>query len=178
MKRNHFLKIKQTYLLLLIIIIGSLGFYFYSKEAFAADPKFRRPLGVILSPVFSYYYDNDASSNIKNYYCGVDKVYNRHAGTDFRATVGTSIYAGANGGLYYRYDNCNTYGYIGSQCGQGYGNHVRIDHEDNMTDGIGWVTIYAHMQKGTAGWYQSLLCGTYIGKTGSSGNSSGPHFHF
>lgn len=178
MRCNDFLKAKKICLLLLIILLGFFTLHFYAEETVAADPKFRRPLNTILSPVFSYYYDNDVSSNTKNYYCGADKVYNGHQGTDFRAVVGTSIYAGASGGLYYRYDNCPTYGYLGSTCGGGYGNHARIDHEGNTNDGVGWITIYAHMQLGTVGWHQSLLCGAYIGATGSSGNSSGPHLHF
>lgn len=148
-----------------------------TKEV-SADPKFRRPLDTILSPVFSAYYDNDTSSNVKNYYCGTDTIYNGHKGTDFRAVTGTAIYAGADGGLYYRYDNCPTTGYLGSTCGSGYGNYVKIDHEGDMTDGIGWITIYAHMKQGTVAWYQSLLCGAHIGDSGSSGNSSGPHLHF
>lgn len=144
----------------------------------AANPKFRRPLDTLLSPVYSAYYDNNTSSTAKNYYCGEDTVYNGHKGTDFRANIGTQIYSGASGGLYYRYDNCPTTGYAGSTCGGGYGNHVRIDHEGSETDGIGWITIYAHMKLGTVAWYQSLVCAAKIGQTGSSGNSTGPHLHF
>lgn len=166
---------KYYYLIILLLIVNLIC---PLKNVLAIDPKFRRPLNTILSPVFSYYYDNDTSSKVKNYYCGANTVYDKHQGTDFRAVVGTSIYAGANGGLYYRYDNCNTYGKWGSACGNGYGNHAKIDHEGNLNDGIGWVTIYAHMKQGTVVWLMSVLCGIKIGETGSSGNSTAPHFHF
>ena len=147
-------------------------------SAHAADPKFRRPLNTVLNPVYSAYYDNDASVNAKNYYCTTATVYNGHTGTDFRAVTATPVSAGASGGLYYRFDNCPTTGYFGSMCGGGYGNNVRIDHEGNMTDGVGWVTLYAHLKLGTATWYQSLVCGAKIGESGSSGNATGPHLHF
>lgn len=142
-----------------------------------AAPKFRRPLSI--TPTITSFYDNNSSSpGTKKYSCSTTGTYDGHKGTDFSAVVGTSIYAAANGGVYSRYDNCDTYGYLGSTCGSGYGNNARIDHEGDVTDGVGWVTIYAHMKKGTVVWPMSVTCGSNIGKTGSSGNSSGPHLHF
>lgn len=148
------------------------------NTADAAFVKLRRPLNTLVGKVFSSYYDNDTGAGLKNYYCGSDLTYNGHKGTDFLAVSGTQIYAAAKGGLYYRYDNCPDQGSWSSTCGGGYGNHVKIDHEGKTTDGIGEVTIYAHMKKGTAPWYQSLVCGAPIGKTGTSGKSTGPHLHF
>ena len=144
----------------------------------AAEPLFRRPLNTVLAPVYSAHYDNDAGAAAKNYYCTTGTVYNGHQGTDFRAVTGTPVYAAAQGGLYYRYDNCPTTGYTGSTCGGGYGNHGRIDHEGSATDGVGWVTIYAHLKLGTVAWYQSLLCSAKVGESGASGNATGPHLHF
>lgn len=139
---------------------------------------FRRPLNTILSPMVSYYYDDNASSSIaQRYNCSTSNVYNNHRGTDFPAVVTTPIYAARSGALYYRIDGCPTVGYLGSTCGGGFGNHVRIDHE-GPADGVGWVTIYAHMKAGTPAWYQSLLCSTYVGQSGSSGSSTNPHLHF
>lgn len=149
-----------------------------ATPALAADPKFRRPLETLLSPVYSAHYDHDTAAAAKNYSCGGTTVYNGHKGTDFRAALGTSVYAAAAGGLYYRYNDCPTYGSFGSTCGGGYGNHVRIDHEGVLTDGAGWSTIYAHLQQWTASYPSSVLCGSPVGKTGSSGNSTGPHLHF
>ncbi|MFH0814655.1 MAG: M23 family metallopeptidase [Candidatus Falkowbacteria bacterium] len=144
----------------------------------AAFVKLRRPLNTTIGAVFSAYYDNDKAAGLKNYYCSANLTYNGHKGTDFLAAKGTQIYSAAKGGLYYRYDNCPDQGSWTSTCGSGYGNYVKIDHENNMTDGIGEITIYGHMTKGTVPWYQSLLCGAKIGKTGNSGKSTGPHLHF
>lgn len=143
-----------------------------------AAPKFRRPLDNVLAPAISAHYDHDTSAGLRRYTCGNDAVYNDHKGTDFRATVGTPVYAAAYGGLYHRINECETYGYIGSNCGGGYGNHVRIDHEGSVTDGYGWVSVYAHLERNSPVYQQSVWCGSLVGKSGSSGNSSGPHLHF
>lgn len=160
------------------LLFSFVGFSLFGGVESASAVTFRRPLDTVLSPPISYYYDNNPSRSAQRYTCSTSSVYNNHRGTDFRGTIGTNIYAGASGGLYYRTDGCPTWGYLGSSCGGGFGNHVRIDHEGVTYDGRGWVTIYAHMQSGTPAWYQSLYCGTYIGKIGSSGSSTGPHLHF
>ncbi|MFA6521444.1 MAG: M23 family metallopeptidase [Candidatus Gracilibacteria bacterium] len=141
---------------------------------------FRRPLNQVLNPAISYYYDTNATASMARYNCAQDKVYNNHRGTDFRAVVGTNIYAAAGGGIFQKNDGCPTYGFWGSACGGGYGNHVRLDHEAPENDGRGWVSIYGHMKLGTATQLINVAvnCGTLIGKTGSSGNSTGPHMHF
>jgi murein DD-endopeptidase MepM/ murein hydrolase activator NlpD len=143
-----------------------------------AQIKFRNPVspsGVSIS----YFKDNDLSiSSAKRYTCDTSKVYENHQGTDFAVPVGTQVYATAKGGLYYRYDSCPTYGSMSSDCGGRYGNHVRIDHESPYDGSAGVVTIYAHMEKGTVSGPSSVLCGAKIGKSGSSGQSSGPHLHF
>ncbi len=141
----------------------------------AADPKFRIPINTTTG--ISAHYDNDPTASVKDYLCG-NISYNGHTGTDFKAPVNTPVYAAASGGLYYRFNNCPTYGSLSSTCGGGYGNHVRIDHEGNLTDGVGWTTYYAHLEKDTATYPQSLNCGALVGKSGSSGRSSGPHLHF
>jgi murein DD-endopeptidase MepM/ murein hydrolase activator NlpD len=140
--------------------------------------KLRRPLNTTIGNIFSAYYDNDTGTGLKNYYCGSESTYNGHKGTDFLAVMDTQIYAAAKGGLYSRYDNCPDQGSWKSTCGGGYGNHVKIDHEGLTTDGKGEITIYGHMKKGSVPWYQSLICGAKIGKSGTSGKSTGPHLHF
>lgn len=141
---------------------------------------FRRPLNQVLNPAISYYYDTDTSASAKRYTCAQNKVYNNHRGTDFRAAVGTNIYSAAGGGIFQKHDGCPTYGFWGSVCGGGYGNHVRLDHEAPENDGRGWVSIYGHMKLETVTRLAdvSVNCGTLIGQTGSSGNSTGPHMHF
>jgi murein DD-endopeptidase MepM/ murein hydrolase activator NlpD len=141
---------------------------------------FRSPISTFKSPAFSAYRDdNRTTSAVKDYKCG-SLTYDQHQGTDFRADVSTQVYASANGGAYQTYNSCATTGSLTSTCGPGlYGNQVRIDHAGtNYYDGKGLTTIYAHLEKGTVIGPSSLLCGAKIGKSGSSGKSSGPHLHF
>ena len=59
-------------------------------------------------------------------------------------------------------------------CGDGFGNYVRIDHAD------GKRTYYGHIKNGSvqvnAG--DVVACGTVLGRVGSSGFSTGPDLHF
>jgi murein DD-endopeptidase MepM/ murein hydrolase activator NlpD len=160
-------------------MVAALGTLAHSPSAHAAGmPAFRYPLSGVVG--VSAYYDHDVrtgAGKVQTATC-TTATYDGHTGTDLPTPIGTQVYAAASGGLYYRYNNCPTYGSLASDCGGGYGNHVRIDHEGNLADGQGWVTIYGHMQIDTASYPQSLLCGAKIGKSGSSGRSSGPHLHF
>lgn len=142
----------------------------------ASAVTFRRPLETVMSPMARYFYDNNTSSGATSYSCS-SNTYNNHRGTDFRATVSTNIHAAASGTVYQRYDLCSTYGYLGSTCGGGFGNNVRMDHQWPV-DGGGLVTIYAHMESGSPIGYYDLFCSTIIGRVGSSGNSTAPHLHF
>jgi murein DD-endopeptidase MepM/ murein hydrolase activator NlpD len=144
----------------------------------AATPKFRRPLDLLQSPAISEHYDHDVTTSTRIYSCASAGTYDGHKGTDFRAPVGTPVFAAAAGGIFKSVNGCPTYGYWGSACGDGYGNQVRIDHEGSETDGIGWITIYGHLQAWSASYPSSVLCGARIGLSGSSGNSTGPHLHF
>lgn len=138
---------------------------------------FRKPFNGSFTPAVYQYYDNDSGAGIKSYGCG-SKTYNNHKGTDFNVPVGTPVYAAANGGIYYAYNNCSTYGSWTSTCGSGYGNNVRIDHEGNTSDGVGLKTIYAHFKLNNVTVQKSAVCGTYLGQSGSSGKSTAPHLHF
>lgn len=94
----------------------------------------------------------------------IDPVYKTvkmHAGLDFAAPQGTPIYATANGVIA-----------IAGNKGNGYGNHVVINH------GYGYQTLYGHMVKvkGTPG--QKVSRGEVIGWVGSTGKSTGPHCHY
>lgn len=141
---------------------------------------FRSPISTFKSSAFSAYRDdNRTTGTIKDYKCDT-LTYDQHQGTDFRADVGTQVYSAAAGGAYQTYNSCATYGSLTSTCGPGsYGNQVRIDHAGTYSDdGKGLMTLYAHLEKGTVIYPSSLLCAARIGKTGSSGKSSGPHIHF
>ena len=85
-----------------------------------------------------------------------------HNGTDMCAPVGTAVVA-AKGGVVERAE----YGYNG-----GYGNYVLINH------GGGYKTRYAHMSSIAVHAGQSVGAGQFIGASGNSGRSTGPHLHF
>lgn len=170
--RTVFSRLAATGVLGCVLLLGA-------APATQAAGVFRRPLNTALTPAVSYFYDHNTGSGVRTYDCRTDKVYNDHRGTDFRATVGTPVYAARAGSIYQTYNGCPTYGFLGSTCGQQYGNHVRMDHEGNLTDGQGLVSIYAHLTQNSAAWPSSgIACGRQIGLSGSSGNSTGPHVHF
>jgi murein DD-endopeptidase MepM/ murein hydrolase activator NlpD len=94
----------------------------------------------------------------------IDPVYKTvkmHAGLDFAAPQGTPIYATANGTI-------TTAG----NSGDGFGNHVVIDH------GYGYETLYGHMYKVKVRDGQRVKRGEIIGYVGSTGKSTGPHCHY
>lgn len=160
-----------------IISVLLFGFVFSPFGEAMAVVTFRNPLNTYLSPPISAWFDHDSGSGTtKRYDCSTGKPYDGHRGIDFPANRGTSIYAGASGSLYYRIDGCKEQSVM-PNCG-GWGNHVRIDHEGKGDDGVGMVSIYAHMDIRTPAWYQCLKCSAFIGRTGNSGNTSGPHLHF
>lgn len=94
----------------------------------------------------------------------IDPVYKTvkmHSGLDFTAPQGTPIYATANG----------TVSTAGNK-GNGYGNHVIINH------GYGYETLYGHMVKVKSNPGQKVTRGEVIGWVGSTGKSTGPHCHY
>jgi murein DD-endopeptidase MepM/ murein hydrolase activator NlpD len=94
----------------------------------------------------------------------IDPVYKTikfHAGLDFAAPQGTPIYATADGRV-------TTAG----NTGNGYGNHVEINH------GYGYETLYGHMFRIKVRSGQVVKRGEIIGWVGSTGKSTGPHLHY
>ncbi len=94
----------------------------------------------------------------------IDPVYKTvkfHYGLDFSAPQGTPIYATADG----------TVTTAGST-GNGYGNHVIINH------GYGYETLYGHMVRVKVRGGQVVKRGEVIGWVGSTGKSTGPHCHY
>ncbi|MDE3236918.1 MAG: M23 family metallopeptidase [Bacteroidota bacterium] len=89
------------------------------------------------------------------------KVRKFHAGLDFTASIGTPIYATADG----------TVKEAGFNTG-GYGNCVVINH------GFGYQTLYGHMYRVKARVGQSVKRGEVIGYVGNTGKSTGPHCHY
>ena len=83
-----------------------------------------------------------------------------HTGIDFRAGVGYPIRATAAGTVI-------SAGYNG-----GYGNMVEIDHGNGLT------TRYAHMSRILVKPGDVLAKGALVGRSGSTGRSTGPHVHY
>lgn len=83
-----------------------------------------------------------------------------HTGIDFRAPSGEAAKATAPGKV------------VSAGYNRGYGYMVEIDH------GGGLTTRFAHLSKIVAKKGQSVAKGDIIGRTGSTGRSTGPHLHY
>lgn len=86
-----------------------------------------------------------------------------HEGLDFRASVGTPVYAPGDGVIKYAANRAG-----------GYGLTIDIDHSH------GYVTRYAHLSGFADGIRpgRRIQRGDLIGYTGRSGVVSGPHLHY
>jgi murein DD-endopeptidase MepM/ murein hydrolase activator NlpD len=91
----------------------------------------------------------------------VYKVKKMHNGIDFAASMGTPIYATADGTVI-KVDVKFS----------GYGKMVEIDH------GFGYRTRYAHMHDFTVKKGQHVKRGDLIGYVGNTGLSTAPHLHY
>jgi murein DD-endopeptidase MepM/ murein hydrolase activator NlpD len=89
------------------------------------------------------------------------KVKKMHPGIDFAASLGTPIYATADGKVVEV-----------SVRFSGYGKMVEIDH------GFGYRTRYAHMHDFAVRQGQSVKRGDLIGYVGNTGLSTAPHLHY
>jgi murein DD-endopeptidase MepM/ murein hydrolase activator NlpD len=89
------------------------------------------------------------------------KVKKMHTGIDFAATIGTPIYATADGTI----DLLNV-------SFSGYGKMIEIDH------GFGYRTRYAHMHGFAVRLGQKIKRGDLIGYVGDTGLSTAPHLHY
>ena len=89
------------------------------------------------------------------------KVKKMHPGIDFAASIGTPIYATADG----------TVDQVSVKF-SGYGKMVEIDH------GFGYRTRYAHMHGFAVRSGQNVKRGDLIGYVGNTGMSTAPHLHY
>ncbi|GAC1375465.1 MAG: hypothetical protein NVSMB4_03690 [Acidimicrobiales bacterium] len=83
-----------------------------------------------------------------------------HPGIDIAPPYGTPIYASGDGVVVY------------AGWEQGYGNYTCIDHGRNVS------SCYGHQSEIDVSVGQTVRRGTFIGREGSTGNSTGPHVHF
>lgn len=94
----------------------------------------------------------------------IDPVYKTtkfHAGLDFAAPQGSPVYATADGVVQ-----------LAGNTGNGYGNHVVINH------GFSYETLYGHMVRVKVRAGQKVRRGEVVGWVGSTGKSTGPHLHY
>lgn len=120
-----------------------------------------------------YYFDNDTSSNYRDYRGG-NCSYDGHTGTDFTCTIGTNLYSGFSGYL----NECiqsvknGEYGQYGP-----YGNRVKIQRYDDSS----WEIRYAHIAQNSIPSLNPpfyISAGQYIAQSDTTGNCEGPHLHF
>lgn len=87
-----------------------------------------------------------------------------HNGIDFGIPLRTDIYATLPGKVV-RVAGDNS----------GYGNHIRISHDDNL------LSLYGHLDERnyhTVNEGDNVVAGQHIGFSGNTGRSTGPHLHF
>ncbi|MFD7512171.1 M23 family metallopeptidase, partial [Streptomyces sp. NPDC059853] len=83
-----------------------------------------------------------------------------HTGQDFAVPTGTPVRAVGSGTV------------VSVTCGDAFGNAVIIDH------GNGYYSQYAHLSVTEVAQGQYIAVGQRLGRSGSTGNSTGPHLHF
>lgn len=84
-----------------------------------------------------------------------------HTGIDFAASIGSNVYASADGVV------CEV-----TYSDKSYGNRVKINH------GNGVITLYAHLSTIDVKEGDEVTAGQVIAAVGSTGNSTGPHTHY
>ncbi|MFF4350518.1 peptidoglycan DD-metalloendopeptidase family protein [Streptomyces sp. NPDC001530] len=84
----------------------------------------------------------------------------RHTGQDFAVPIGTPVRAVGAGRV------------VTVSCGGAFGIEIVIEHPG------GYCTQYAHLAAVTVDQGERVSTGQWIGQSGTSGNSTGPHLHF
>jgi murein DD-endopeptidase MepM/ murein hydrolase activator NlpD len=147
--------------------LNSLGHYITSqKKSYAEIDNLLKNKEQLLrcTPAIQPVSNKDLTRVASGFGYRIDPIYKTvklHAGLDFAAPQGTPIYATANGTVT-----------VAGNTGNGYGNHVVINH------GYGYETLYGHMVKVKARAGQQIKRGEVIGYVGSTGKSTGPHCHY
>ncbi|MFE6282877.1 peptidoglycan DD-metalloendopeptidase family protein [Streptomyces sp. NPDC057877] len=85
---------------------------------------------------------------------------NRHTGQDFAVPIGTPVRAVGEGRV------------AKVTCGGAFGMQVLVQHPG------GYYTQYAHLAAAAVDQGERVRTGQWIGQSGSTGNSTGPHLHF
>lgn len=90
----------------------------------------------------------------------------KHNGIDYRAAVGTPVYASADGKVEWE-----GYGANNPLFGSVAGIAIMLEHQ------VGW-TGYAHLSASIVDIGQPIKKGQLIGYSGATGEVTGPHLHF
>ncbi|MFJ8536647.1 M23 family metallopeptidase [Streptomyces sp. NPDC093591] len=85
---------------------------------------------------------------------------NQHTGQDFAVPIGTPVRAVGDGRV------------VRVSCGGAFGMEIVVRHAD------GYYTQYAHLASAAVDQGERVDTGQWIGQTGTTGNSTGPHLHF
>ncbi|AZM61298.1 MULTISPECIES: M23 family metallopeptidase [unclassified Streptomyces] len=85
---------------------------------------------------------------------------NRHTGQDFAVPIGTPVRAVGTGRV------------VKVSCGGPFGIEIVLEHAG------GYYTQYAHLAAVAVDQGDRVTAGQWIGQSGTSGNSTGPHLHF
>ena len=91
----------------------------------------------------------------------ISKVKKMHKGCDFKAAIGTPIYATASGTIE-----------IVAHHPKGHGKFVKIKHDEN------YQTLYANLSEFNVKEGDVVTQGDIIGYSGNSGLSTAPHLHY
>ncbi|WP_031484746.1 M23 family metallopeptidase [Streptomyces bicolor] len=91
---------------------------------------------------------------------GGERWANLHTGQDFAVPIGTPVRAVGDGSV------------ARVSCGGPFGMEVVLRHAD------GYYTQYAHLAAVAVDQGERVDTGQWIGQSGTSGNSTGPHLHF
>lgn len=97
-----------------------------------------------------------------------------HGGTDITVTVGTDVKAMDGGTVITSKDITSGDCSHGRNCNGGYysyGRYIEIKHSNGI------ITKYAHLSKRLVKVGDKVSSGQVIGKSGDTGNSTGPHLH-
>lgn len=113
----------------------------------------------VYAPVMQENWENLISSNYGERIHPITKVRTFHKGVDIAVPTGTKLYSAVKGTV------------IRSQYSDSAGNYVTI-----QTD-TGWTVTFMHMDARAVSTGQELEQGDFVGYSGNTGNSTGPHLH-
>jgi len=85
---------------------------------------------------------------------------NQHTGQDFAVPIGTPVRAAGTGRV------------VRVSCGGAFGIAIVVEHPG------GYYTQYAHLAAVAVDQGDRVTAGQWIGRSGTTGNSTGPHLHF